>query len=77
MSEPLTRAQVEFYAEQIASGDIHAIRDHVEIILTADAALRQQLATMTQERDQWRSRWLVARMILVKGLCRMCTRKQC
>ena len=42
----LTRAEVEFHADQIVSGDIHSIKDHVAMIMATVAALRFALEEM-------------------------------
>ena len=47
----LTREQVEFHAGQIVSGDIHSIKDHVVMLVEADASLRSRLEGVEQERD--------------------------
>ena len=48
MSE-LTREQVEQHADSIVYGNVDDIKDHVDVLLSADAALRARLAEVEQE----------------------------
>ena len=51
MNKPLTREQVLGLCRNLIAKNLHTT---AYIIDNNDAALRQQLATMTQERDQWK-----------------------
>jgi hypothetical protein len=49
--QAMTRDSVEFHAAQILSCLPENIKDHVDVLLSADAALREELAVRTRERD--------------------------